>query len=359
MQGLKSYVCGGCLCRFGAMSALHECPHCRQLIDYHPDDYHKQVRCPRKRCGGVFGYKLYTVGPRIEAALREEVRTAQEARHKQRAAAARHVARQPKLSEKQQQKNAERNFAIGLIDECPRCGFDCGGGKGGTGAEYTNRQRQEHLRQCTDEAVHAKWRRKQQRDPERAQQAERAAAAAADDEVSNAAAWRLLGGTAESAWLLTDTQLAKQCEERGIATEGSGREAQLASLAAAMREAEGGGGAPRLMSAESAPANLHAMSAEQLRGVCAAHGMAAPEGAGVDELVALLEGRSEAHLALEGGGLEPPEADAKRLTHREGEEGAEGEEDEEGDGEWKPAEGDDDDDDEGDEEEEDVDKEVV
>ena len=43
MQGLRSYVCCGCLFSFGCMSATHECPLCHEDIEYHPDDFHKQV----------------------------------------------------------------------------------------------------------------------------------------------------------------------------------------------------------------------------------------------------------------------------------------------------------------------------
>ncbi len=72
MQGLKTYVCCGCLFRFGCMSAGHECPRCKSDIEYHPDDYHKQVCCDE--CNATFGFKLYPVGPRIEAALRAQQR---------------------------------------------------------------------------------------------------------------------------------------------------------------------------------------------------------------------------------------------------------------------------------------------
>ena len=85
---------------------------------------------------------------------------------------------------------------------------------------------------------------------------------------------------------------------------------------------------------------------EQLRSVCAAHGITAPESAGIDELITLLEGRSEAIMAigmkgkLQNGkeafvGLEDPkEKELKRLT-AEGHEGEDDEEDGESDGEYK------------------------
>jgi hypothetical protein len=47
MMGLKEYVCGRCACEFGCMSASHRCPHCNKGVEYHPQDYHRQVLlCP-------------------------------------------------------------------------------------------------------------------------------------------------------------------------------------------------------------------------------------------------------------------------------------------------------------------------
>jgi len=110
------------------------------------------------------------------------------------------------------------------------------------------------------------------------------------------AAWKYLGGETESMWLLTDTQLKKQCEEGGLPTSG-GREEMLARLAAHGREHENsnnlltdgsGGGQKRgrggtvqssssgsnRISRASLPENLHSMSYAQLKSVCAAHGIA-------------------------------------------------------------------------------------
>ena len=46
-----------------------------------------------KGCEGVFGFKLYPTGPRIEAALREEVLQRQQLRQKQRAEQAQRTAK--------------------------------------------------------------------------------------------------------------------------------------------------------------------------------------------------------------------------------------------------------------------------
>ena len=326
-----------------------------------------------KGCEGVFGFKLYPTGPRIEAALREEVLQRQQLRQKQRAEQAQRTAKAaasaPALSEEQRRKQDDHLFLIGLRDTCPRCGGKAdsadkaeaktckekkkkkartappaSGGAGGPACvivdadvdeddaeeardhkaadKAESHARRKHLRECTDEVAHRRHYKEQLRAD--APKAVRAAKAAEDDEVMNAAAWARLGGTAESAWLLTDTQLAKQCERHGIEAEtAGGREAQLAKLAEKLNDGHG----PARLTEASAPANLHAMPLAQLRGVCAAHGLTPPADAGVDELIAMLEGRSEAIARLEGGGLE---VEPMRLCQKQGEgaeDGAEGLED--------------------------------
>ena len=43
MLGIKQYICGGCFTKFGCMTAIHKCPHCKKVFDYDPDDYHRQI----------------------------------------------------------------------------------------------------------------------------------------------------------------------------------------------------------------------------------------------------------------------------------------------------------------------------
>ena len=249
---------------------------CQCEIDYNPLKYNEQVICDS--CDGVFGFKLYPVGPRIEAALRDEVMQRQQRRQQQRSALASRSARAPppSLSEEQRKRQAEHLFSVGLRDSCPRCGHAPDSQSEG---EKLEKERRRHSRDCVDAVAHAKFARKQRKTDER--ESARAAMAAADDELQNVAAWKLLGANAAAAWMLTDKALEETCAEKGIDTSG-GREAQLQRLAAKEREAaaaEGGGdeAAPLLTSA-SAPANLHALSLVQLRGVCAAHGLSPPGG---------------------------------------------------------------------------------
>jgi hypothetical protein len=36
MTGLKTYTCSTCLCEFGCVTALHNCPHCNKYYEYSP-----------------------------------------------------------------------------------------------------------------------------------------------------------------------------------------------------------------------------------------------------------------------------------------------------------------------------------
>ena len=78
------------------MTAQHHCPHCDKIINYHPNKYHQHVRC--MRCKETFGFKLYTTGPRIEAALREELLQKAAARQKKGDSDASRAARAKPLS---------------------------------------------------------------------------------------------------------------------------------------------------------------------------------------------------------------------------------------------------------------------
>ena len=288
MQGYKTYTCCGCLGSFGCMTAGHECPKCREEIEYHPDDYHKQVTCPE--CAGTFGFKLYPVGPRIEAALLDQVLETQRKRHLQRDAQSARASRRaaPPLSEALQRQQAEKLFVQQLRDECPRCGQGC---------KADEVERRLHLRSCTDAKAHAAHAEDEANVGE--VRARRAALTEAQDEVGNLAAWRLLGARADAAWMLTDTQLGAQCTEHGV-DGGGARNEKLARLAAALPPPdEGGSDAP---AGASAPANLHALSLAQLGSVCAAHGLTVPHRSGKEELIGLLEARP---TTLYDGGCSP------------------------------------------------------
>ena len=258
---------------------------------------------------------------------------------------ARAARKQPALSDGARVKQAEKLFVRGLVDTCPRCGFEAAPGMSGEDLAA-------HLAQCNDPKAHA------------AHQKEVAAAAAkaeakagikhAEEEAQNLMAWQYLGGSTEQMWLLTDTQLKKQVEERGIASvdAGASREELLVALSQEQRQREeqqragsharltsnasaaasagggsssssgsGGGGAgkrartdgaappaPRLC-AESLPSNLHSLSLSQLKSVCASHGMIAKGGSTAEVIAeieaALYKGTDAAPLLLESSAPKP------------------------------------------------------
>jgi hypothetical protein len=282
MMGLKTYHCCGCLFEYGCMSAVHLCPHCNKTVAYHPSMYHSKALC--SSCDRTYGFRLYTTGPRVEARLRETLLEQQQKRHKQRAAMAGRAQRRPsemQLPEGQRRIQLERLFVLGLCDQCPRCGdkhvLGC--------SEGDKAARKAHLRACNDAAAHAAHAAKVC--AEEAKRDARVAGRAAQDDIGSVAAWQFLGGSAGSAWMLTDTQLNEQCAQRGLSTDGA-RAERLARLTDASREQARAAGEEE-PPAVSLPSNLHSLSLMQLAELAAANGIAVPEGSGTDELIELLE----------------------------------------------------------------------
>lgn len=115
---------------------------------------------------------------------------------------------------------AEKLFVRNLLDECPRCGFNPP-----QSADFESLSM--HLKGCNDKRAHEAHRRSQAAAAAAREAKERREDA--DVEAQNLAAWQFLGGSTESMWLLTDTQLKKQCEGAGVESNG-GREEMLARL---------------------------------------------------------------------------------------------------------------------------------
>ena len=193
-------------------------------------------------------------------------------------------------------KHAEALFVRNLIDACPRCGFEP------PSSETDKDSLQAHLDACHDKVAHKLHRKAVQAAEARAEK--KAAAVDAQAEATNLAAWQFLGGNSGSMWLLTDNQLKKQCEDRGLET--GSREDMLGRLAAASAESannllthedggKGGGtsrGAKRSrphVDRESLPSNLHSMSLSQLRAVAAASGLDARGCRNTDDVIRLIE----------------------------------------------------------------------
>lgn len=294
MQGLKTYMCALCLCEFGCVSAKHRCPKCGKFLDsYLPQDYHRIIEC--NKCEAHFGFYLYVIPPRIEAERRLELRATQEAALKSREAKLARLARAQRKAGTDGRAEAalaaESLFVLGLVDACPRCGFEP------SGIAARKEELQAHLDSCTDKRAHSAHAHRMA--GLEAKRSRKEALEEAQEEAGNLAAWQYLGGSTQQMWLLTDRQLEKQCSERGLEVAGS-REDMLLRLASAGGASklltQGDGGAPPPRSAkrvkvarEQLPENLHAMSAGQLRAVLASHGIASDKSSSADELVARLE----------------------------------------------------------------------
>ena len=312
MQGLKTYHCAGCLFEFGCMTATHHCPFCRSAIPYHPSDYHRRAECPS--CERSFGFKLYTVGPRVEAALREHLREQQAKRQQQRGSTASRNERRSviPLSESQQRLQGERLYVLGLLNACPRCGHADASSISDSRRGETSRRA--HLRACNDAAAHVAH--AQGLAAEEGRRAAIASGQAAQEDAGSLAAWQFLGGSAGSAWMLTDKQLDAQCTAIGMSA-GGDRSERLARLAShecralqGCDEGDGGGGRSssstalmpsalaeeqrqrqRAQASSALPDSLHALPLLALRELCAGLGLTPPEGSSTDDLIHILEAR--------------------------------------------------------------------
>eukprot|EP00965_Chrysotila_dentata_P246001 6206903-Pleurochrysis_carterae.AAC.2 len=186
MQGIKTFCCARCLCEFGCVTATHRCPLCSKPFEYHPNDYHRMVSCGNAKCKGEFGFWLYPVPPRVEKGLRDELKKQQEAAMKSREAAMARLQRAqrkaPSWSAEQAKKQAEKLFVRGLIDSCPRCGFEP------PRSEADSDSLKMHLDGCTDARKHELHRRAV-RDAEEAATKKRAREDA-QGEAKNLAAWQ-------------------------------------------------------------------------------------------------------------------------------------------------------------------------
>ena len=263
--------------------------------------------------------------PRVEAQLRAAIKQAQEAKLKAREA---RMARLQRMQRKAAagggtgdadaaRVQAEKLFVRGLIDHCPRCGFEP------ARHECDGDSLKAHLRACTDRKAHAAHQARQV--AAEAQATRKVEREEAQEEAQNEASWKFLGGSTQQMWLLTDKQLKRQCEERGLEGDGT-REGMLGTLARADGSASnrlthngggsgggGGGGGERVgVDRAALPENLHGMSLPQLRAVAAVHGLAVAPTASADEVISQLE------RAADAGREEPLRLEDHKSTKRGG-----------------------------------------
>ena len=189
MMGLKCYTCSTCLFEFGCMTAIHRCPHCNGPFEYSPQDYHRKIKCSRKRCGKSVGFLLYNCSDRVMNDMRREVKEEQERRLKTREAKQRRASRMSGRGG----FDEEKAFLMGLVDCCPRCGESFEG--------YPDEETQRlHLMDCTDTRKHAAH--SEKKAAEAKKQEEKQKKLDAQESVQTAAVWSFLGGETSQLWIL-------------------------------------------------------------------------------------------------------------------------------------------------------------
>ena len=285
MTGLRNWTCSTCLCEFGCVSALHECPKCGDTIDYNPDLYHGQVDC--ETCEKTFGFYQFTMSDRALTEAIAEARKTMEVNAKRRAAKRRRQARQEQ--NEGDDIDQETRFLLGLLDECPRCGTFF------PSSSTLRDDKTEHLAICQDQKVIKKFKQKQADEKRKALAKEAQSDQQAD--IQAKAAWDASGAKTETMWMLPDSALAKVA---GIDdTEGLDREDLLMRAAQRDNKLMLTNGEESLQktttfTSESLPSNYASLPIDALRAVCAAHGHKFPKNTSKKAILTFIEQQLDA-----------------------------------------------------------------
>lgn len=311
MMGLKCFSCSTCLCEFGAVTAIHQCPLCRDSFDYSPQDYHRKISCGNARCTREFGFHLYHVSDRVMTEMKKSVRMEQEHQAKLQRTKQRRAEGRAGRSEHLSAEEEERAFVMGLADCCPRCGefFET--------YRRDGEAQQLHLLQCGDGHKHAAHQAQKERAEERKLAGQKRAAK--QHEAQSLAQWEFLGAKSSQLYLLSDAQLQVVAEREGAAQGGalssSTQEDLVRRIAASRREAAAdavqGTARKRIKAADSGvsnpnlaltlvadrvrlapddlPGNMYGMALRELKLFCASQGLQLPKGASKAEVIEEIE----------------------------------------------------------------------
>eukprot|EP00808_Paulinella_micropora_P004507 g44408.t1 len=290
MQGLRSYVCATCLCEFGCMTAIHDCPRCKKPFEYSPEDYNRKITCGRDTCKGKeFGFWLYDISDRVMKEVRATLKEEAVARQRKRAAKLARRKRGQARGAADSDEVEERSFTLGLSDSCPRCGKDFS-----ENSDMDEHEKTLHLMSCTDSDKIQTHQKKKARAKEEAERKENLHHA--QEDAGAKAAWQALGGRKEQLWLLSASHLrAMVLEAAAITGEVMDKEEledleqdELIARLTSLRDfpSAGTAGGPLLLegkkrrgasrsslTADSLPPNLQALSIQELKAVAAAHGL--------------------------------------------------------------------------------------
>lgn len=273
MMGLKTYNCALCLFDYGCMTAIHKCPFCRKDFEYHPDDYHRKIKCTNQKCSKPFGFFIFPISDRREREYRQEIRTKREKILKEKEQLADRERRANSRKTKDDPIGKEKLFVMNLLDQCPRCGEELD--------EDSSESRFDHLKNCRDKAKIQAYAKRLKNEQEISEAKKKLKDE--EEEVQNAQSWEYLGGKTTEMWLLTEKQLQKMAEAYKLDTTGS-KDELIARIAKhknsldskrMLTQGEDTGPAKKKMkfSAQDLPSNLHSMSVTQLKCVCASFGI--------------------------------------------------------------------------------------
>jgi len=214
MQGIKQFICGGCFAKFGCMTALHFCPHCRKPFEYDPDDYHRKITCGNTKCDKEFGFMMYKVSERREKEIRREVKEENEALAAKRAQMKRRNARADKrvTNISNEDRVQEQLFLLKLLDNCPRCGWflDIG---------LKREDAKDHLDSCNDQSQIAAYKKMKAgikvADEKKAKQVE------LQEDIQAYKTWEHNGRQVGQLWMLSENTIVKECKKFNISSEGN------------------------------------------------------------------------------------------------------------------------------------------
>ena len=216
MLGIKQYICGGCFLKFGCMTALHFCPHCRKSFEYDPDDYHRKITCGNSKCSKEFGFMMFKVSERREKEIRREVKEENEALAKKRAQMKRRAERADKRvgTLTNEERVQEQLFLLLLRDSCPRCGFVLDKDKRKMEMEAAR----EHLNNCNDEKAIAAYKKKMAA-MEKLQDKKELKEELQED-VQAFKTWEHNGRQVGQLWMLSEATLKRECEKLSLSSDG-------------------------------------------------------------------------------------------------------------------------------------------
>jgi len=222
MMGMREYTCGRCLLSFGCMTARHVCPFCKRDFDYDPADYHRKIVCGNGGCGKEFGFYLFHVSDRREKQVREEqralVKTLLKKREVLKARAARARGRGFK-DERNETVIKERAFRMGLLDSCPRCGYNVATDPSPDAKRFPLKTAQVHLRCCTDKEKHRAY--QQRLEQMKLSEKKAHGLQTKQEDFMLLSSWEYQGSKVDELWTLTDGNLKTVCEKYKLEKKGS------------------------------------------------------------------------------------------------------------------------------------------